>query len=144
MYYKITLIQKEIVLISTMRIFLVQNVEVQAKSRYILTIMKYINVRLVITFSMYLRIHTMLYVTLKPQNCPDMPLFRYVWFYSRYIEQLYKITKFNVIHSEFGDMTRVFKSFIFCLIYLPKTIMMEYNLTYFVKYSKYQDFIYGE
>lgn len=84
----------------------------------------------------------MLYVSLKPIQCPDMPFFKYVWFYSRYFKQLYKITKFNVIHAQFGDLTKVFKAFVFCLMYLPKTIMMEYNLTYIVKYNSYQDFIY--
>lgn len=85
----------------------------------------------------------MLYVTFKPNQCPNILFYRYIWFYSRYISQLFKITKFNIINAEFGDLFKVFKSLVFCLMYLPKTIMMEYNLTYSVKYSNYKNFIYS-
>lgn len=85
----------------------------------------------------------MLYVVLRPNQCPDLFLYRYIWFYYRYFNQLFKITRFNIQHAEFGEYFNVFKSFIFCLMYLPKTIMMEYNLTYKLKYDNYQNFIYN-
>ena len=44
----------------------------------------------------------MIYVTFNPRDCPDMPFFRYVWYWYRYFSKVYKFTKYNLINLRFG------------------------------------------
>ena len=82
----------------------------------------------------------MLYIKISPKDCHNMFLFKYYWYYSKYFRQLYFITKMNLSNIEFGNIRSTFRCFFNAVLFLPTTIMIEYNLTFKDKYDRYQEF----
>lgn len=85
----------------------------------------------------------MLYVVVKPKDCPKMWFYKYLWFYRKYFFQLYMLTVYNLRNIRFGQLINTFKAIVFCILYLPKTIMIEYNTTFKDKFNKYLKYSYS-
>ena len=79
----------------------------------------------------------MLYVVFKPQDCPKMFLFLYVWFTKEYFYQLFTITHSNAKSVGFGQLFKLFKNTFFLVFNVHTIIMYQYNTSYERAYTKY-------
>lgn len=83
----------------------------------------------------------MVYVTFNPRDCPDMPFFRYVWYWYRYFSKVYKFTKYNLINLRFGRFMEFFHKLSFTFIHSFKLVSVDYDVYFKNKFDKYDDFV---
>ena len=83
----------------------------------------------------------MIYVTFNPRDCPDMPFFRYVWYWYRYFSKVYKFTKYNLINLRFGRFMKFFHKLSFTFIHSFKLVSIDYDVYFKDKFDKYGDFV---
>lgn len=83
----------------------------------------------------------MIYIVYRPDDCPNMFGFRYIWSYSRWFYRMYFLTKHNFRMMEYGDFFKVIRMFFHNLFFNHQYIKIEYNNFFNPRFKKYYEFI---
>lgn len=83
----------------------------------------------------------MVYIIFYKEDCPNLSLYNYLWFYSSYFYKLPRILKYNLMNFKFGQFFESISKSFKALFLLPQSITMEYNLFYKTKYERYLAFV---
>lgn len=81
-----------------------------------------------------------IYVKIRPDDCPDMIGFRYIWFIAEYIYRVKTSILFNIKHLEFGRLLLFFKNLANIIVHTPSMIDFDYNRTFKHKFDEYIKF----
>lgn len=85
----------------------------------------------------------MILVRLLPNDCPDMPMFRFLWYWSFWLDGVYSLIRANFRNMRFGNIGEVFKRIPRIIFRYHEMLNFDYYRVFKGKFDVYDKFIRG-